>query len=831
MAGGDDSADGQGWEWDVVLSFAGAQRHYVEQAAGALKARGVRCFYDADEQIGLWGKHLAEELPDIYGERAAAAVVFISAEYAARDWTRLERRAALGRAVRERREYVLPARFDDTPLPGLLPDVATVDLRQYTPEQFAGLVADKLAALGILAGAPAGGLAQDGGMVRPAGAVRVCEANPRILGVHPAIQTPGAPAGLPAYVPRDTDLDEAGVRAWLRRAAERGGFVLLVGGSSAGKTRCAYECIRDLLADWWLLHPANADEVRAFAAAPVPRTVVWLDEIQHYLNGENGLTAATIRALLRASFPVVIVGTLWPQFYASYTALPTDLAADQRCWERELMGLAEVVVLPPMLSRAEQARARDLADSDARLREALTVTDYGMTQVLAAAPELVRWWESAPDPYASALLTAAIDARRIGVRTPLTSAFLRAAAEGYCDARQRGAAPDDWFERSLAYATETLHGAVSALAPVASSMGELDGYVVADFLLQHGHRVRAMLVPPDSLWSAVSEYVTDASDLDRAADSARFRRLLPHAERLGRAAAAAGVPRALFNLAELLDEQGRLEEAELAWRACVSAGGPEQRAALQRLQLCLEKQGRVAEAEQVLRDAATSGVQHAYRTLWHFMWRHDRLDEAVEMARQIVASGVPERSFLAELLDRQGRADEAETVMREAVAAGEPALMELGYFLENHDRPAEAESIYRQGVAGGEYHGYESLVSLLVKLGRADEAERVAQAAIDEGAHNALAGLVEALEGQGRNQDAEEVWRDAIAKGEVDALSGFACWLEDKGRIDEAERYWRNAVIAGERLAFDGLIWLLKRHGRMEEAEDLARNGLPAEPL
>jgi len=63
------------------------------------------------------------ELPAIYGERAAAVVVFVSAEYAARDRTRLERRAALSRAVRERREYVLPALFDDTPLAGLLPDV------------------------------------------------------------------------------------------------------------------------------------------------------------------------------------------------------------------------------------------------------------------------------------------------------------------------------------------------------------------------------------------------------------------------------------------------------------------------------------------------------------------------------------------------------------------------------------------------------------------------------------------------------------------------------------------------------------------------------------
>jgi hypothetical protein len=31
----------------------------------------VNCFYDADEEIDLWGKYLAEELPAIYAERAA----------------------------------------------------------------------------------------------------------------------------------------------------------------------------------------------------------------------------------------------------------------------------------------------------------------------------------------------------------------------------------------------------------------------------------------------------------------------------------------------------------------------------------------------------------------------------------------------------------------------------------------------------------------------------------------------------------------------------------------------------------------------------------------
>ena len=122
-----------GRRWDVALSFAGAQRDYVGQVAEALKARGVRCFYDADELVRLWGRNLAEELPRIYARESAAVVVFVSADYAEGDWTRLERRAAFSQAVREAGVYVLPARFDHSELPGLLPDVVIVDLRCYTP--------------------------------------------------------------------------------------------------------------------------------------------------------------------------------------------------------------------------------------------------------------------------------------------------------------------------------------------------------------------------------------------------------------------------------------------------------------------------------------------------------------------------------------------------------------------------------------------------------------------------------------------------------------------------------------------------------------------------
>src|SRR5206468_3988927 len=157
----------------------------------------------------------------------------MSAAYADRDRTRLERRTALARAVRERREYVLPARFDDSPLPGLPADMVTVDLRTRSPQQFAAVIAGKLAALAAAASADARGPARSARSARPAGAVRVSEADPRRLGVHAAISVPGVPGeALPEYVPRDVDAAGSGVRAKVAAAAERGGFVLLAGGSS-----------------------------------------------------------------------------------------------------------------------------------------------------------------------------------------------------------------------------------------------------------------------------------------------------------------------------------------------------------------------------------------------------------------------------------------------------------------------------------------------------------------------------------------------------------------------------------------------------------------------
>jgi len=135
--------------WDVALSYASVHREYVERVATALRSRGIRCFFDAEEQVELWGQLLSESLPRVYERDAKIVVVFISAEYSSRTWTNLERRSALRRAAKERREYILPARFDDTNLPGFRSDLVAVDLRERTPEEFAAMVVAKLERMGI----------------------------------------------------------------------------------------------------------------------------------------------------------------------------------------------------------------------------------------------------------------------------------------------------------------------------------------------------------------------------------------------------------------------------------------------------------------------------------------------------------------------------------------------------------------------------------------------------------------------------------------------------------------------------------------------------------
>jgi hypothetical protein len=137
-------SSGIGHEYEIVLSFAGEDREYVEQVAQILRKHGVPIFYDNYEEASLWGKDLAEHLHAVYSGSARFCVMFISKHYAEKVWPTHERRSAFERAIESKEEYILPARFDETPIPGLHKTIGYVDLREKSPEQLAGLIMEKL---------------------------------------------------------------------------------------------------------------------------------------------------------------------------------------------------------------------------------------------------------------------------------------------------------------------------------------------------------------------------------------------------------------------------------------------------------------------------------------------------------------------------------------------------------------------------------------------------------------------------------------------------------------------------------------------------------------
>ena len=67
--------------YDVVFSFAGEDRKYVNRVAKFLRSQEVAVFYDSFEEANLWGKDLAEHFDSVYRQSGQYCVIFISKFY------------------------------------------------------------------------------------------------------------------------------------------------------------------------------------------------------------------------------------------------------------------------------------------------------------------------------------------------------------------------------------------------------------------------------------------------------------------------------------------------------------------------------------------------------------------------------------------------------------------------------------------------------------------------------------------------------------------------------------------------------------------------------
>ena len=148
------------------------------------------------------------------------------------------------------------------------------------------------------------------GPVRGAMAGRPVEevTDPFAVEVHRPMQLEEPAFGmpvLPAYVPREHDVELARV---VRAAIEgSSGIAVLVGGSSTGKTRACWEALqllREQEPGWRLWHPidpSRPDAALRELAAVGPRTVVWLNEAQFYLDVADGARRTNRRRVAGAA--------------------------------------------------------------------------------------------------------------------------------------------------------------------------------------------------------------------------------------------------------------------------------------------------------------------------------------------------------------------------------------------------------------------------------------------------------------------------------------------------------------------------------------------------
>ena len=391
--------------------------------------------------------------------------------------------------------------------------------------------------------------------------------DPFVLEVHRPVQLEDAPPGLPVLPLYEKRQHDEVLGQVVRAAAGgRSGIAVLVGGSSVGKTRACWEALallRDRDPPWRLWHPidpSRPDAALRELPGIGPRTVVWLNEAQFYLDhAEAGLgerVAAGLRELLRdpGRAPVLVLATVWPGFWDVLTARPADGddGGDRHAQARELLGGYDITV-PAAFTPAQMSQLTRAVDVRMTLA-AQSAPDGAVIQFLAGAPELLARYRHAPTA-ARALIDAAMDARRLGMGAGLPHAFLEAAAPGYLTDDQWDVLGEDWLEQALAYAAVPCKGARGTLTRIrprppqhdpnawdqpgslAAAAGPV--YRLADYLDQHGRAHRASEMPPAAFWSAAAAHAApgDQAELGYAADD---RGLYRAAAQLHKNAAACG---------------------------------------------------------------------------------------------------------------------------------------------------------------------------------------------------------------------------------------------------------------------------------------------------
>ena len=130
--------------FQVAISFAAPQRYFALSLKQQLERRGVKTFYDYDHKPDLLGEFLPAKFHEIFGEQSDYVAILVSKDYIERMWPRHESRIIIDRMMQSKKAFVLPVRFDDTTIPGLVNSIGHADARHESAAEIAATICDKI---------------------------------------------------------------------------------------------------------------------------------------------------------------------------------------------------------------------------------------------------------------------------------------------------------------------------------------------------------------------------------------------------------------------------------------------------------------------------------------------------------------------------------------------------------------------------------------------------------------------------------------------------------------------------------------------------------------
>lgn len=624
------------------------------------------------------------------------------------------------------------------------------------------------------------------------------------------------------YLPRTANRVEHRTRS----ALESCDFVMLTGPSKVGKTRTLYENVRSTLPRARILVPSpstlkDAIDLPEFRDC-TDTIVVWLDDLHEFLSGENPLSPVLLAQIRARPARTIVAATIRNHAVELLKRNTGELTRDQRA----------------VLSQAETIRLQSTSDDSSEQKAAealypsLNLDGFGLAEVRAGAPELLRQYEAArhADPALGAVIQAVIDWFRIGRTDPVPESQLERLCRHVVEhqwphvdiddsalksAIERARMPRDGAGRVAALRTERLITGERAYRP-------FDYLVAAD-----EGQDRPTRAIPHNYW-AVATRDADPGDLNMVGIQAHLRGLDEIAEKLWWRAAHFEHPGALYNLGVLWQAVDKLSEAEELYRRAAAVGCVP---AFSNIGDWCAERNELDEAEVWYRRGAEAGDTAARHKLARLLALTQRGDLAEEMLAPGAKAGDPVSMYnYAHTLRRHGnRMADVEYWFLQAASAGHAgAQVNLAYIMHDREDFRTAAHWYVRAyvtdlLGSTGLLAAQGLTALYLERGNLHAAKEWARRAAASGNTAAARDLALILWIQGDPAAAEDLLRPGAEAGDVPTMRTYVGLLQETGRAEEALPYLRQGAAADDLPSMSDLWRALHLCGEHDEAEHWAQ--------